>query len=77
MAGTLKNLSENMSKKKHIILPVGCGRNRIRMAEERKGHEDWEDCSILKVRKFTFLTPSLPLGLNPQALRRRDFGRER
>lgn len=34
------------------------------------------DCSILTLRNFLLLIPSLPFSINTQPLNRRDFGRE-
>lgn len=49
---TCKNLSEYMSKKKHIILPAGCTGKGIWMGEEKKGYEDWEGLFSFEVEEI-------------------------
>lgn len=75
MVETLKNLSEYMNKKKNAMFLGGCGRNECGWERKGKDVRTGRDCLIVKLRKFTFLTPSLLSGINLPSRRRGDVGR--
>ena len=75
MVETLKNLSEYMNKKKNAMFLVGCGRKECGWKRKGKDGRTGRDCLILKLRKFTFFTPSLLSGIHLPSLSRGDVGR--